>query len=45
MSTLSRKLAQATIARDYAREIGDVRLARKMTARINDIISQIAWGA
>jgi hypothetical protein len=39
------KLRQATIARDYARKIGDKRLAARMAARVNAIISNIAFGA
>jgi hypothetical protein len=41
----TRKLKQAAIARDYARKIGDRRLAARMNARINAIVSTIAFGA
>lgn len=39
------KLKQAALARDYARKIGDKRLAARMTSRVNAIVSQIAFGA
>ena len=41
----TRKLKQATLARDYARTMGDKRLAARMAARVNAIVSNIAFGA
>ena len=41
----TRKLKQAAAARDYARAIGDKRLAARMSARVNAIVSSIAFGA
>lgn len=43
--TIEAKLKQARQARDYAQEIGNAKLAARMTARVNNIVSTIAFGA
>lgn len=45
MNQIERKIKEAKQAREYARAIGDAKLARSMTRRINSIISTIAYGA
>lgn len=42
--TIQAKLAEAKLARSYARTMGDAKLARRMSLRINRLVSAIAFG-